>query len=1560
MQRAISQVVYTTLALLVISGVSATQVLTGTPPFSSIGGGPFDSVNLGNLNVHFLVPVLHKAGRGMPFSYALAYESSVWVPTNSSGQSTWTPVFNWGWSAQTSAATKTGYVSTSASHITCDSGQALIFGNWVYRDAWGTVHAFAGRIAWNPGNCGVGLAHTFLNAAATDGSGLTLAASFNSTGGLNPTTITTRDGTVMTPPVNSMTGSDKVATTATDTNGNQITSDGTGHFYDTLSSATPVLTLGGTGTVSSPNTFTYTPPSGTNVSYTMNYVQYTVATAFGVSGITEYGRQSNALVSSIQLPDGTSYSFTYEQTPGSCTPLANTAAHCVTGRIATVSLPTGGTITYNYSGGSNGIESDGSTAGLTRILSPATSCASGGCWQYSRSGSGSAWTTTMTDPAANQTVMKFAKDGSTSNPTFNFYETQRQMYQGSVSATACSSVVTNNCLLLTKITCYSFHYSSCATAAVSSPISATDSYTQLTNGSTRDSERVYNSSGLVTDAREYNYGVALGAPPSATYLVLETAITYANYGKPASINVYDWSSGTSVTLASSTFTYDEGTPAPTSGTPQHVAVSGPRGNLTTVSASTSSTAALSRTYTYYDTGTPNVTTDVNGAQTSYVYSSLSCGNAFPTTINEPLSLSRLLTWNCTGAVTTQVTDENGKNSTSNYTDADFWRPASLVDQMSNQTNISYTGQTAVETALQNFNGGLSSSDYLNTVDGFGRQILNQRLQGPAASNYDTVEQDYNNIGLPSRTTLPFAALAGGTSSTAPAVNTTYDALGRVQTATDANGGAVSYTYVNNDVLQQVSGGQTFKRQFEYDGLGRLTSVCEITAGTSAWPGGNCAQSSPQTGYWTKYDYNALGNLLKVTQNAQGSTTQVRLYSYDLLSRLTSETNPESNSVAATYTYDTDNTCGTSKGDRVKKIDTATNVTCTAFDALHRPTIVTYPSGPNATATPTKTFVYDAATVNSKVMQLAKGRLAEAYTGPTASKTTDLAFSYDADGRIVDFYESTPHSSGYYDVTASYWATGVLDTLKGVSLPTLTYGLEGEGRQNTVSASSGVSPVSSTSYNTTGQVTDVTFGSSDPVHFGFDSNTGRMTQYKLTINGTATHGDPTWNANGTLGSLAITDSFNASDAQTCNYGYDDLSRLASVDCGAAHWQQNFTYDPFGNVTKTVPTGATGISFNPGYDLKNRYTSIGAYDSNGNLTNDGTDHIYAWDVDGNSVTLDSRSIVYDALGREVELQNSGTNTEFVYGPTGKLALMNGQTQTKAYVALPGGTQVKYIGNAISTYRLPDWLGSLRIGSNPNRTYSWGIAFAPFGEQYASSGGPALSFTGEQGTADSITDEYDFLYRKFHSAQGRWVSPDPAGLSAADTTNPQSWNRYAYVLSNPLALTDPTGLCAALDYTYTDENGSPVFHHDSGPCPTVDSGFVWHNWAQLEPAGTTSCPACARIAMMRAVRPPPRLKPSCTNPALWAGLKAAGADFFSPPGADPVADIGDALRDKNVQRAAVGTLYVAANSARYLSPALDVAADFVPVVGEVLLAYQVGHALYEGGKAYAESIDQCYERP
>jgi RHS repeat-associated protein len=53
------------------------------------------------------------------------------------------------------------------------------------------------------------------------------------------------------------------------------------------------------------------------------------------------------------------------------------------------------------------------------------------------------------------------------------------------------------------------------------------------------------------------------------------------------------------------------------------------------------------------------------------------------------------------------------------------------------------------------------------------------------------------------------------------------------------------------------------------------------------------------------------------------------------------------------------------------------------------------------------------------------------------------------------------------------------------------------------------------------------------------------------------------------------------------------------------------------------------------------------------------------------------------------------------------------------------------------------------------------------------------------------YHFLYRKYNPVQGRWISPDPGGLGAVDPSNPQSWNRYAYVANRTPSSVDALGL-------------------------------------------------------------------------------------------------------------------------------------------------------------------------
>jgi RHS repeat-associated protein len=114
----------------------------------------------------------------------------------------------------------------------------------------------------------------------------------------------------------------------------------------------------------------------------------------------------------------------------------------------------------------------------------------------------------------------------------------------------------------------------------------------------------------------------------------------------------------------------------------------------------------------------------------------------------------------------------------------------------------------------------------------------------------------------------------------------------------------------------------------------------------------------------------------------------------------------------------------------------------------------------------------------------------------------------------------------------------------------------------------------------------------------------------------------------------------------------------------------------------------------------------------------------------------------------------------------------------------------------------------------------AFYPFGEQdisiCISSNSTSHKFTGDE--RDTETNLDHTWFRKYTSAQGRWMTPDPAGLAAVDPANPQSWNRYSYVLNDPLDFVDPLGLeCGDAGWELVDVTGF------------IWSGEVWYPFSQ-----------------------------------------------------------------------------------------------------------------------------------
>jgi RHS repeat-associated protein len=160
----------------------------------------------------------------------------------------------------------------------------------------------------------------------------------------------------------------------------------------------------------------------------------------------------------------------------------------------------------------------------------------------------------------------------------------------------------------------------------------------------------------------------------------------------------------------------------------------------------------------------------------------------------------------------------------------------------------------------------------------------------------------------------------------------------------------------------------------------------------------------------------------------------------------------------------------------------------------------------------------------------------------------------------------------------------------------------------------------------------------------------------------------------------------------------------------------------------------------------------------------------------------------------------------------------------------------------------------------------AYAPFGEQYATSGTSDASFTGQN--ADTTSTLYDFTFREHSPSQGRWISPDPAGVAVADITNPQSWNRYAYVLGSPLNMIDPSGLDPCWDGSQT-APGVPCFTTVyGGGDPGSGGGGGGHYAPLLDQLGGAGPAISAGTGT-------PWYKNPCIQKALAKGAATAGLD-------------------------------------------------------------------------------------
>jgi len=233
-----------------------------------------------------------------------------------------------------------------------------------------------------------------------------------------------------------------------------------------------------------------------------------------------------------------------------------------------------------------------------------------------------------------------------------------------------------------------------------------------------------------------------------------------------------------------------------------------------------------------------------------------------------------------------------------------------------------------------------------------------------------------------------------------------------------------------------------------------------------------------------------------------------------------------------------------------------------------------------------------------------------------------------------------------------------------------------------------------------------------------------------------------------------------------------------------------YDRYGNMTCVQNSNTNGPCGQWTYNTSNQLASSTGctYDAAGNTTKDcSTGHTYQWDAEGRVSSVDSGStwgFTYNALGERVQMAAPGGTQELMYDPYGGWLGVYG-----GYDILWWGDSAYLVYNGTETYfDHINNISSAAMSTNHVGAAVEDILFYPWGQNtWELWGSGGYNFAGMP-YYDTTTNTSLTLNRLQSPGLGRWLSPDPLG---GDITDPQSLNRYAYVLNNPCSLTDPLGL-------------------------------------------------------------------------------------------------------------------------------------------------------------------------
>jgi RHS repeat-associated protein len=779
-------------------------------------------------------------------------------------------------------------------------------------------------------------------------------------------------------------------------------------------------------------------------------------------------------------------------------------------------------------------------------------------------------------------------------------------------------------------------------------------------------------------------------------------------------------------------------------------------------------------YTIWNSGSVYVT--VNGLQKSASYGGSS---------NVSASLASTIASAFNGDVSSSVTASPSSNTitftakTSGTSTNYAFSSTSTWNSGQGFTSAAYT----VSPSSGNLSGGhdaaytttYDSGNVSITVNGFGKSVTFGQ-----ASTSDSIATALRNA-FNSDTASPVSATGSS---------------GQVTLTSKLTGSATNYA---------LSSSRTWNSgTFAQASFSTSNSGTTLTGGTDGQHNGVFSLS---TTYVTYYKYDALDNLLCVEQHGDTSTSvtnctnpadgiaggnwRVRKFQYDALARLLQADNPESGRI--TYAYDSVGNLLTKQSPSPNQPSGTVTInyspTESPIDALNRVTKKTYSNGD-----PAIQYSYDETSV-AGISGFTNG--IGRRTGMTDASGSTV-WNYDPAGRT----KTERHTIGTItkNVINTYNISGAVISITYPSTRVVSYGHDAAGRTLNATDSNGTQYVSQVTYFPSGAIGTANYGAANGGFTGIainNSYNNRLQPVALTATAPGPpavtvmdlHYDFGWGTSDNGNVLSVTNT--KSSSRTVNYTYDALNRIhTAVTPNANTWGNTFTVDPWGNLTKMLSYDAQhpeGQHFDQQTDTNNRLIGFG-YDSAGNLIQN-LSAVYVYDAEGRISSAGGVTYSYDGQGNRVK-KSSGT---LYWGQTdsGPAAESDsGGNISKEFVSFNGKRCARIDANGAVHYYLSDHLGSSNVVTSASGGVEEESDFYPYGGERIITdtlSDQNYKFTGKERDTESGLDY--FVARYYGSNLGRFMTPDPL-LTTLRSENPQTLNRYAYTLNNPLRYTDPTG--------------------------------------------------------------------------------------------------------------------------------------------------------------------------